>query len=272
MFGEGKSLFHPRWKNTPDVYLSFETHCRSSQVPSLVWFCLCYISEFPDQLQLPNKLIYRPSSSLLPKSFRLIDSFLRAPSSSATTNNHSSFDLKKLDPRLWAAVVQIFDRIPPQLRTYTLALNDELLPLIQGLRNTDSFSLITILELPGCDALTDNNVAELRCLHALAAFDASNTKLSSHGIVTLSRTLSINDPSESTRKLRGPWSLRILRLKHCSEIDNAVYHVFSSFPLLAVIGGHMYGCHHGAVFLIFRPPRDEMSPCSDFRPDAIPAL
>jgi len=93
MFGE-KSLFHPRWKNTPDVYLSLETHCRGSQVPSLVWFCLCYISEFPDQLQLPNKLIYRPSSSLLPKSFRLIDSFLRAPSSSATTNGHSSLDLK----------------------------------------------------------------------------------------------------------------------------------------------------------------------------------
>ena len=115
MFGEGKSLFHPRWKNTPDVYLSLETHCRGSQAPSLVWFCLCYISEFPDQLQLPNMLIYRPSSSLLPKSFRLIDSFLRAPSSSATTNGHSSLDLKKLDPRLWAAVVQIFDRIPPPI-------------------------------------------------------------------------------------------------------------------------------------------------------------
>ena len=161
---------------------------------------------------------------------------------------------------------------PPQLRTYTLALNDELLPLIQGLRNADGFSLITILELPGCDALTDNNVAELRCLHALAAFDASNTELSSHGIVTLSRTLSINDPSESTRKLRGPWSLRILRLKHCSEIDNAVYHVFSSFPLLTVIGGCVYDRHHDAVFLIFRPSWDEMLPCSDFRPDVILAL
>jgi len=249
MFGEGKSLFHPRWKNTADVYLPFETHCRSSQVPSLVWFCLRYISEFPDQLQLPNnnKLIYRPSSSPLPKSFRLIDGLFRAPSSSGTNDNYSSFDLKKLDPRLWAVVVQVFDRIPPQLRTYTLALNDELLPLIQGLRNTDSFSLITILELPGCDALTDHNVAELRCLHALSAFDASNTKLSSHGIVTLSRTLSINDPGDSTRKLRGPWSLRILRLKHCSEIDNAVYHFFPSFPLLAVIGGQMYGCHYDVV-------------------------
>lgn len=275
----GKNLFHSRWKNTSDVYLSPEARYRSSQVPSLVWFCLHCISEFPDQIRLPRKLIYQPLSSPPPRSFRFIDNFLRASSSNGPNDNqdnHWSLGLRKLDPRLWATVVQIFDRIPPELRTYTLSLNDELLPLIQGLENTDSFSLITILELPGCDALTDDSVSELRCLHTLSAFDASSTRLSSRGIVTLTRTLSVNDPGQPMRKLRGPWSLRILRLKHCAEIDNAVYLVLSLFPLLAVIGGYKYDCYQGIENNVpesaFRPSRDEMSAASDFKPDAILAL
>ncbi|KAF5357861.1 hypothetical protein D9756_001580 [Leucocoprinus leucothites] len=234
-----KSLFYSRWKSTPDVYLQPETHCRGPRVPSLVWFCLQCISESPDQIQLPYKLIYRPPKSLPPKSFRLIDKLLRA---APARNNYYMRsvddlepDLRKLDPRLWATIIQIFDQIPTELRNYTLALNDNLLPLIQGIKNTDTFSLLTILELPGCDALTDDSITGLRGLHTLTALDASNTRLSSRGIVALARTLRVNDPEESARALNGPWGLRVLRLKHCAGIDDTVYQVLSSFPLLTVV-------------------------------------
>ncbi|KAJ3571893.1 hypothetical protein NP233_g3464 [Leucocoprinus birnbaumii] len=234
-----RSLFRLRWKNSPDVYLQPDTHYRGPHVPSLVWFCLQCISEFPEQIQLPCKLIYRPPEPPSPKGFRFVDNLFRAVSTRRGEPSHldkdSEPDLQTLDPRLWVTIIQIFDQIPDELRSYTLALNDELLPLMQNVKNTDTFALITILELPGCPALTDDSITELRCLHTLAAFDASNTSLSSHGIVTLARTLLINDRDDSLRTLRGPWGLRILRLKHCAGVDNLVYRAFSSFPLLAVV-------------------------------------
>jgi hypothetical protein len=236
--GAGKSLFNLRWKNTPDVYIPPETHSRGSRVPSLVWFCLQVISEFPDQIQLPFKLIYRAPRSPPPKSFRLINNLFNATSQGESDHSDWRLDLRRLDPRLWAAIIQIFDHIPNALRTYTLPLNDELLPLIQGLKNTNTFSLVTILELPGCDALTDDSIAELRCLHTLAALDASNTRISSHGIVAFARTLIVDEPGESTPKLRGPWGLRILRIKHCAAVDSTIYHVLPCFPLLSVVGGY----------------------------------
>lgn len=235
--GVGKSLFLFNWKNMPDVYLQPETHSRGSRVPSLVWFCLQALSEFPDQIQLPFKLIYRTPRSPPPKSFRLIDKLFSATHKGGYDVT-SSLLLQKLDPRLWAAVIQIFDHIPTELRTYTLSLNDGLLPLIQGVKNTPTFSLITILELPGCDALTDESIVELRCLHTLTALDASNTRISSHGIVSLARTLIVNEPEETQRALKGPWALRILRVKHCTGIDNTIYHILPSFPLLSIVGGH----------------------------------
>ncbi|KXN89268.1 hypothetical protein AN958_06022 [Leucoagaricus sp. SymC.cos] len=244
-----KSLFSPRWRNSLDVYLHTETHTQGSRVPSLVWFCLQIAAEFPDQVDLPFKLIYRPPSTPPPKSFRLIDKLLRTePGQDFQDFENAPQDaLKRVDPRLWATVIQIFGRIPIELRTYTLPLNDEVLPLLQGLKNTDTFALITILELPGCDALTDDSIVELKCLHALAALDASNTVLSSHGITTLSRTLLSNEPENTVRMLRGPWGLRILRLKHCIQIDDTVYCILSSFPLLAVVDLRGTKCHPPSI-------------------------
>jgi hypothetical protein len=234
-------LFNSRWKNTADVYLPPETHSRASLVPSLLWFCLQCLSEFPGQIQLPFRLIYRPSKHRPPKSFRIIDEIFRRSTAEmpldGTSGKSRKCELNRLNPLLWAVIIQIFDHIPFALRTYTLSLNDELLPVIQGLNSTDKFSLITILELPGCPGLTDDSISELRYLHTLAAFDASNTKLSTHGVMSLARTLLISDSEELVRKLRGPWGLRILRMKHCARIDDAIYPILSSmFPLLSVVG------------------------------------
>lgn len=243
--GEG-GLVSSRWKNKADVYSHPETHTRGGWVPSLVWFCLQCISEFPDQIRLPLKLAYRPSIHRPPKSFRLLDRLLAHATSRRSDN--ASLDAKnrvaisKVDPCLWATIVQIFDHIPSELRTYTIPLNDELLPLLQGIPNTDTFSLITILELPGCSALVNSSIAELRFLHTLAAFDASNTRLSADGILSLARTLQANSPLEETRRLRGPWGLRILRLKHCNGIEDAVYQTLPKFPLLSVVGAYMHIC------------------------------
>lgn len=228
-----------RWKNTAEVYSSPEAYIRGGHVPSLVWFCLQCISEYPDQIQLPLKLVYRPPTHRPPKSFRFLDKLLHL-----ATMDHSDREPSKeethsfsiLDPRLWAVIVQIFNDIPQELSTYTIPLNDEFLPLLQGIQNTDTFSLVTILELPGCSVLVDDSIAELGFLHGLVAFDASRTKISASGILSLSRTLRANDTSEAARKLRGPWGLRILRLKRCEKIGDAVYETLPKFPLLSVVG------------------------------------
>lgn len=223
-----------------NVYSPPEPYTRGGRVPSLVWFCLQCISDFPDQVQLPCKLTYRPAIHRPPKNFRLVDRLL----TSALTRRHENpdvdmddkFNLSRLDPRLWVVTVQIFDHIPSELRTYTIPLNDELLPLLQCVPNTATFSLLTILELPGCLALTDNSITDVKGLHTLVAFDASRTAISARGILALARTLQANDSSEVTRKLRGPWALRILRVKHCARIDDGIYSSLSLFPLLSVVG------------------------------------
>lgn len=142
----------------------------------------------------------------------------------------------QLDPRLWAVIAQVFDYLPLGLRTYTISLNDEALPLLQRIPNTATFSLMTILELPSCTALTDSSIFQLKDLHSLTAFDASSTQISSYGLLSLTRTLQMNDPLEEPRRLRGPWALRILRLKHCTKIDDAIYATLPKFPLLSIVG------------------------------------
>ncbi|KAF9451032.1 hypothetical protein P691DRAFT_773419 [Macrolepiota fuliginosa MF-IS2] len=235
---DGGGLVSSRWKNTPDVYVRPETCARGGGVPSLIWFCLQCMSEFPDQVHIPLKVSYRRSLRPPPKSFRVIDDIFASAMARQSDNNDldAQRDLSTIDPRLWVVIVQVFDQIPSELRIYTIPLNDEFLPLLQGIQNTDTFSLLTILELPSCSALEDNTLADLRFLHTLAAFDASNTRISADGVLSLARTLQANSPLEATRKLTGPWGLRVLRLKHCSRIaGSTIYESLDRFPLLSVV-------------------------------------
>lgn len=183
-------------------------------VPSLVWFCVSALYRHPDQLHLLGgvRLNYR--------------------------RELNDIDLYNLDPRLWATLVQLYDRLPDKLSAYQLPLNDTHLPLLQEIPSTPSFSLLTILDLPACKDLDDATIINLKPLHSLVAFDASSTALSTDGIQRLTNTLLLREPDDEHAHLmyRGPWPLRILRLRNCAKVTNDVYPHLAKFPLLSIIG------------------------------------
>jgi hypothetical protein len=180
-------------------------------LPSLSAICLLILAKYSDELCLPVRLHYRPEIT---------------PSTS----------FQRLDPRLWAVLVQIYDDLPVCLGSYNIPLSDLHLPLLQRLSCTSQFSIITILDLPACPDLTDDTIYALKLLHSLVAFDASATTISSYAIKVLSHTLVATEYDATPR---GPWSLRILRLRNCKNIDNVVYSHISPFPLLSVVGASL---------------------------------
>lgn len=148
------------------------------------------------------------------------------------------FDLRHVDPRLWATLAQLYKTTLPSIFShYYTPLSDMYTPLLQAIPSTPHFSLVTILELPGCIELDDDNIVELKCLHSLTAFEASGTKLTDYGLQKLAKTLAHDDSGEDavcTR--RGPWPLRILRLRDCKGITKAILSIVAKFPLLSVLG------------------------------------
>lgn len=179
------------------------------RVPPLSLLCVQLLSQSPDQLcrvfgRLKLNLLY----SLLP----------------------SDASVTQLDPCLWASLVQIYHNVSPTLITYPIHLEHVQLPLLQRIPQTPHFSLITLLELPGCAHVTDNLLYHAYHLHSLTALDLSGTAVSSNAIKLLAGTLMAPHAS------RGPWLLRILRLYNCKNIDNTIFPFLHKFPLLCVLG------------------------------------
>jgi len=143
-----------------------------------------------------------------------------------------------------------------------MPLSDKHVPLLQQIPSTPHFSLITILELPGCPELTDYTIAELgKYLRGLCAFDASGTDLSAHGVKILSRTVMWSDHADvSARERRGPWTLRILNLQNCTNVDNEIFTCLPKFVLLGIVGeyGLIYLRDPSKYFDASRSPRDTL--------------
>lgn len=210
----------------------------TTYVPSLAYFALKKLIQYPDQVNSIGsiRLQYQaPSSSSAYDILRaLIPSYDPIPS----PDSDSDFDLSKVDPRLWATLIQVYSHLPDTFRTYRIPLSDPHLPILQRIPSSSHFSLITILDLSECKELTDETVVELKYLTSLCAFDASATALSAHGIKSLSRTLMWSE-SEGARiewERRGPWALRILSLRNCLNVDNVIFTCLNKFLLLSVLG------------------------------------
>lgn len=177
--------------------------------------------------------------------------------------------LTDVDPRLWANIVQTFSNLPTSLRVYTISLADKHLPLLQRIPTTPEFSLLTVLDLAGCNHLTDETILVLRDLHGLCALDASRTSLTSHAVGRLARTLRSCDEDEkrdieggSANDRRGPYSLRVLWLKSCRQIGHDVFKHLRKFPLLSVIGEIQTTADHRTLLTgrLFRSSRYQLYP------------
>lgn len=141
--------------------------------------------------------------------------------------------MKFVDPRLWASLIQLFTHLPPAFRSYSLPLSDMYLPLLQIVKSSVDFTLITILDLSCETNLTDDTIGQLKPLTNICVLDISSTKVSTWGIKQLSMCLT-RDEASGVRF--GPWNIRILSMKDCRRIRDDVKPILQKFPLLAVIG------------------------------------
>jgi hypothetical protein len=187
--------------------------------PSLLLLCLHRLSDYPDQLST-----LKTSISLVNGRSNILDEL----------GNDASI----MDPRLWAVVIQVFSNLPDHWRTYTIAFQNEHLPLLQYIPSSERFALITVLELPSSKQVSDDWIVNLKHLHALAGLDLSMTSISSFGISRLANTLIWSQELDQIRL--GPWNLRILDLRGCQNVDSELYKALGKFPLLCLVGMKMF--------------------------------
>jgi hypothetical protein len=225
-------------KTAPAPYESDQTLAHSDSIcyiPSLQSLCLKVLTEFPSQLHAleSTRLLYKPPEH--DGDYDLLRELISAYGTDPPIPDQDI--LKTVDPRLWATLVQVYTGLPETFRTYEIPLADVHLPLLQEISSTAYFTLITVLELSGRRELHDDTVFNLGQLHSLAALDVSATTLSSWGVKTLAKTI-LNKPlsSSSNQALSGPWSLRMLSLRNCRQVDDNALPSLLQFPLLSVIG------------------------------------
>lgn len=187
-------------------------------VPSLLSLCVTALVPYANQVhRLPVRLA-TPSNLLLDE---LVP------------------DSDELDVRLWAVIGQVFD-LPSS--SYSAQLANPHMPLLQSIPSTDSFSLVTVLDFPACKHLTDDAIVQLKGLHTLSAFDASETALTAYAVKSLAATLRTDG--------KGPWPLRILSLRKCRKVTDDVYEHLSAFPLLSVLDLRGTQCTPNPSFLL----------------------
>ncbi|KAJ7273704.1 hypothetical protein B0H12DRAFT_1319727 [Mycena haematopus] len=213
-------------------------------LPSLTWFCLQKLAQVaPEQPSsiVDVRLNYQPPVS--EDAYDLLCALI--PSLS-----HPEFEWASVSPCVWATVVQLYDNLPACFHSYDIPLADKHLQLLQRVESTPQFSLVTILELPGCRELSDATIVNFKHLHNLCALDASATSLSPHALKILSGTVLWSD-EDKTRK--GPWGLRILRLRNCRAIDDKIFPHLSRFLLLFVLDLRQTKCNAHTFFPSFNP-------------------
>ena len=201
-------------------------------VPSLTSLVITKLSEYPDQLHALEHIRLRYQAPSSRCSHDILRELIPGYEPDAP-----DFNLQKVDPRLWAALVQVFSDLPDTFKTYRIPLSDKHVPLLQRIPSTSHFTFVTILDLPRCKELTDNTILELKSLSSLCALDASETSLSGYGIKSLSMTLGWKDTNNNhLHEKRGPWGLRILNLRNCRNVNSDIFDCLRKFLLLSLLG------------------------------------
>lgn len=223
-----KAYFQPGPYYDEDVDVAGPAGPRLNHVPSLSYFCIKHLVKTPELVY--NYGPARPyRTPEFPGDSDILQSLPRTP--------RGNVNLCKVDPRLWAVIVQVYSDLPSDLHIYRTALADKYIPSLQRIPTTEHFSLLTVLELPRCSYLNDDTIVHLTVLRTLCVLDASDTPLSARGIRSLSGTLRWGDDGvDFANQRRGPWQLRILSLRNCKQVTDNIYQYLESFVLLAVAG------------------------------------
>ena len=211
-----------------------------NHVPPLSYFCIKHLLKTPELVY--NYGPARPyRTPEFPGGSDILQSLPRTPL--------GNVNLDKVDPRLWAVIVQVYSDLPSGLHIYRTALADKYVPSLQRIPTTEHFSLLTVLELPGCSYLNDDTIVRLKILHTLCVLDASDTPVSAQGVRLFSGTLRWADDSvDIANQRRGPWQLRILSLRNCKQVTDHIYQYLESFLLLAVVG-ELHTSHESRLHL-----------------------
>lgn len=201
---------HPLNKSHLPSTVAHSELTMSAIVPPLSFFAIIVLARFPDLL-----LHFHPRR--VPASTALLDAL-----------PHTR------DPCLWATLAQLVHPLPPHLHDHDLPLSHPDLPLLQKIPDSPDFSLVTLVSLPNCVHLRDDDIANLRTLHRLLALDLRGCSISSYALTALARGLAPSSNNDSTRT--GTWGLRLLSLHGCLNIDNDALSALHKFPLLSVVG------------------------------------
>lgn len=205
----------------------WESHS-SPSVPGLAYYCTVSLIQHPEQVHGALRLFYQSSPNRCDVVHSLIPAF-----------GESGFSWFDVDPRLWAVLVQLYDDLPSAFQKFDITLSDSYLPLLLQIPYSPNFAIITVLDLRACKHLTDKTILELKVLHNLSAFDASDTILTSYGLYMFGKSLSCNVEGG-----RGPWQLRILRLQNCKKMEQACLSHLSLFPFLSFVGEFCCYCYN----------------------------
>ncbi|KAI9509372.1 hypothetical protein F5148DRAFT_1346901 [Russula earlei] len=220
------------------------------RIPPLPYFCIKRLIETPELVyHYGSPRPYRPP--LVPGDPDILHALI-------PRSRRDPFDLSRVDPRLWAIILQVYSDLPHNLRTYRTALCDKYTPLLQHIPATEHFSLITVLELPGCSHLNDDTIVHLKILQTLCVLDASHSNISALGIRRLSGTLMWIDDDVEGDRWRGPRQLRILSLYNCKRVTNAVYQCLEAFILLTAVGKVTQSIKFSDFVMLFRSPRHKL--------------
>ncbi|KAI5900400.1 uncharacterized protein SCHCODRAFT_02562968 [Schizophyllum commune H4-8] len=192
-----------------------------THVPSLAYFCIRRLVDYPEYAGRVSLPYVPPETEGDPDILRTL-----IPSYSYFDN---TLDYNALEPRLWAVIVQVFTGLPSCFSTYSLALSDKYLPLLQRVECTKRFSLIVVLDLSGSSNLRDETIHKLFELRHLAALDISKTRVSALGVKLLRPRTGAPDGHE------GPRALRVLSLRGCKAVKDEVLEYLLLFPLLSAI-------------------------------------
>jgi hypothetical protein len=209
-----------------------------SYVPPLTFLCLQKLAPYAHQLDALGdvRLSYRKPISR--QTFDLVAALVPGYDAMGQAQHP---DLSLVDPRLWAVLVQLYSGLPDAFGSYRIPVSDKHVPLLQRVPQTSHFSLITVLELPGCRKITDRTLVGLKHLNSLSALDVSGTRITANGIRILLGTRIWGEEHDGTRERKGPWGLRILSLRDCRSVDKTLYKYVGEFELLSVLGAFVAG-------------------------------